>query len=776
MPLSNKLTPRPAMRPVALAAVLVLATQAHAQTPPAAADAAAAAGDGLKLDTIVITGSTVLRSKMKQSVSVSTVGLDQVGNLVASSATEVLRAVPGLRAESTGGEGNANLGVRGLPMSDGGGRYVQLQEDGLPILLFGDISFATADQFLRADNNLDSIDVLRGGSAATLSTNSPGAIVNFISRNGKTPGGSIGMSVGLDHRQQRVDYGVGTALGNKTWLHVGGFYRIGEGVRPTNVTAENGGQVKLSLLKEFDTGYVRFTFKQLDDKTPTYLPVPVRLNGNTIEQIPGVDPRTAFFINSNFAQDPVIDRNGNAVITSPADGLSVQVRSFGVEGQFKLGEGWSLTNRFRKSDIGGRFIGVFPAGSAPTDPANGANQYTGTTPAFSAHIFNTSLDDMGNVFNDLRLQKEIVLGAGSRLALTGGLFSGTQKIAQTWYWNRYNISLRGEGAVLLDNAGAQTNLPVAPGTLTWGGCCVRSFAYDITAVAPYAAASWELGALIVDASLRYDKQRGSGYYMEDVGTTGVWDRAVATRVNYSTDGSSYSLGANYEISKDMAAFGRASRGISWKSPDRVLGANNVARGIEEYQGNEVTQFEGGVKLRRGALSAFVTAFFAKTKEGAGFEVTTQTYKDNSYDSKGVEAELAWRSGSLRVQGGATFTKAEITSGANTGKTPRRQADLVYQVTPSYSLGALEFGGALVGTTKSYAQDDNQVVLPAYYVVNAFANYEFAPNTTFSLGVNNLFDKVGYTEAEGQGNLTNNALYIARSINGRSVRASLKYTF
>jgi outer membrane receptor protein involved in Fe transport len=798
-----------APRPVALAAALSIAALAQAQTPapaaapapaptttaqapapapalapaPAPAPAAAAAPapaadaqDSLQLNRVVVTGSTVLRPKMKQSVSVSNVDLEQIGNLVASSATEVLRAVPGIRAESTGGEGNANLGVRGLPMSDGGGRYVQLQEDGLPVLLFGDISFATADQFLRADNNLESIDVLRGGSAATLSTNSPGAIVNFLSRTGKNPGGSVGMSVGLDHRQQRIDYGMGTALGNKTWLHVGGFYRIGEGVRPTNVTAENGGQLKLSLLKEFDNGHVRFTFKQLDDKTPTYLPVPVRLNGNKIEEIPGVDPRTAFFVNSNFAQDWVIDRNGNPLLTNPADGLAVQVRSYGVEASFKLGEGWSLTNRFRKSDISGRFLGVFPAGAAPTDPANGANQYTGTTPAFSAHIFNTSLDDMGNVFNDLRLQKEIGLSANSKLALTGGLFSGTQKIAQTWYWNRYNIALRGEGAFLVDNAGAQTNLPAAPGTLTWGGCCVRVFDYDITAVAPYAAVSWEQGPLILDASLRYDKQRGTGFYMEDVGTTGVWDRAGATRVAYSTDGSSYSLGANYELSRDMAVFGRASRGISWKSPDRVLGNNNIARGLEDYQSNEVTQYEGGLKLRRGTLSAFITAFLAKTKEGAGFEVTTQTYKDNSYDSKGIEAEFAYRTGGLRLLGGATFTKAEVTSGANKGKTPRRQADLVYQLTPSYSLGTVEFGGALIGTTKSYAQDDNQVVLPAYFVVNAFVNFEFAPNATFSLGVNNLFDKVGYTEAEGQGNLTNNALYIARSINGRSARATLKYSF
>jgi outer membrane receptor protein involved in Fe transport len=766
-------------RPLALAVAAALGSIAHAQTAPAPAPAAAAAedkGDGLQLDRIVITGNTVLRSKFRQSVSTSTVELEQVNNSVAASAVEVLRAVPGLRAESTGGEGNANLGVRGLPMSDGGGRYVQLQEDGLPVLLFGDISFATADQFIRADYSLSNIEVLRGGSAATLSTNSPGAIVNFLSKDGKVPGGAVGMAVGLDHRQQRIDYQFGTALGNKTWLSAGGFYRIGEGTRNTNVTAENGGQIRVSLTKEFDAGSVRVTFKNLNDKTPTYLPVPVRLVGNSIQTIPGIDPRTAFFINSNFPQDTVIDRSGNPLTTKPADGLAVRVSSLGVEAAFNLGEGWNLSNRFRKSRIDGRFIGVFPAGSAATDAGNGANRYTGATPVFSAHIFNTALDDMGNMFNDLRLQKELALGAGSKLSLTGGLFSGSQKVAQTWYWNRYNIGLKGDGAALYDNAGNVSTVPVAPATQTWGGCCVRNFEYDITAFAPYAAVSYEAGPLTVDGSVRNDRQRGTGFYMEDLNNTGVWDRAGATRVNYTTRGTSYSLGGNYELSKGMAVFARASRGISWKSPDRVLGNNNVARGSEKYQPNEVDQFEGGLKFRQPGLSAFVTAFLAKTREAAGFELTSQTYKDNAYESKGIEAEFAWRLGAFRLAGGATFTDAEITNGANKGKTPRRQADLVYQLSPSYAVGPVELGGALIGTTKSYAQDDNQVVLPAYFVVNAFVNVEFAPGATLSLGVNNLFNKLGYTEAEGQGNLVANPLYVARAVNGRSVKATLKYSF
>ena len=768
-----------ALRPLALALSLAVLSMGSvlAQSAPAAAAAAADANaqDSLQLDRVVITGSTVMRSKLKQSVSVSSLDGEQVQKAVANSATELLRAIPGLRAESTGGEGNANLGVRGLPMSDGGGRYVQVQEDGLPILLFGDISFSTADQFVRADYGLDTIDVLRGGSAATLSTNASGAIVNFIGKTGKDGGGAVGLSFGLGHKQQRMDFAYGGSLGNKTYFHIAGFQRTGEGVRNTNVTAEHGGQVRLSLTKEFDGGYLRATYKHLADSTPTYLPVPVRLNGNKIEEIPGVDPRTAYFIGSNFAQDVVTDRNGNRLATRPADGLNVAVDSFGVEAQVNLGAGWSATNRFRQSSISGRFLGVFPAGAAASDVANGSNRYTGTASVFSAHIFNTALDDMGNVFNDLRLQKSLELSPGSKLSLTGGLFTGQQRIAQTWYWNRYNVGLNGSNPALYTNAGVVSNLPVADGTQTWGGCCVRNFSYNISATAPYAALSFESGPLTIDGSVRRDQQKGTGHYMEDVGTTGVWDYAGATRVNYTTSANSYSLGANYELSRNMAVFARASRGASWKSPDRVLGDSRVATGLDPYPVNKVDQLEGGLKMRQGGLSAFVTAFYAKTAEGAGFELTTQTVKKNDYDSKGVEAELAWRSGGLRVAGGATFTKASITSGANKGNKPRRQADLIFQVQPSYTIGNLEIGGAVVGTTKSYAQDDNQVVLPAYAVVNAFVNYQFG-NATVQLGANNLFNQIGYTEAEGQGNLSNNPLYVARSINGRSAKVTLKYNF
>jgi len=219
------------LTPVALAATALLmpAQAALAQ------DAAATAKDApMSLDRVVVTGTATGGSKMKQSVSISTMEADQIGNSGAASAAEILRSIPGVHSENSGGEGNANVTVRGVPISAGGSRYVQFQEDGLPVLLFGDISFGTPDQFLRADYNLDHLEVIRGGSASTLASNAPGGVVNFISKTGADAGGAVGVTLGLaGGSQRRLDFDYGGKLGAKTSFHIGGFNRVGEGPTST---------------------------------------------------------------------------------------------------------------------------------------------------------------------------------------------------------------------------------------------------------------------------------------------------------------------------------------------------------------------------------------------------------------------------------------------------------------------------------------------------------------------------------------------------------------
>jgi outer membrane receptor protein involved in Fe transport len=83
----------------------------------------------------------------------------------------------------------------------------------------------------------------------------------------------------------------------------------------------------------------------------------------------------------------------------------------------------------------------------------------------------------------------------------------------------------------------------------------------------------------------------------------------------------------------------------------------------------------------------------------------------------------------------------------------------------------------VGTTKSFAQDNNALIMPGYVYVNPFVSYEIANGLTASINVNNVFNTIGITEVE-EGSITPNVDNIvrARSINGRTTALTFVYRF
>jgi outer membrane receptor protein involved in Fe transport len=745
-------------------AVLHMGSAAAQDTPPA---------DGLNMERVVVTGTSGASSKMKTSVSISTIEGDAIKNAAPMSAAEVLRSVPGVRSESSGGEGNANITVRGVPISAGGARYVQIQEDGLPVLQSGDFNFITPDSYVKIDGTLDHLEVVRGGSASTLATNAPGGIINFITKTGEEKGGRIAISRGLGYDETRYDFDYGAPLSDKTRFFIGGNYRTGEGVRNTGMSTEDGGQIRGNITHDLDNGFIRLSFKHLDDKSPTALPVPVQVVNQQIREIPGIDPRTVSFYSPYWVRDVVLSKNNTPVSTNVNDGLRVKSDSLGLEGSFDLGGGWSLSDKFRTSSNSGRFAGVF-AGSNGTVGnyvfATGPNKgkaYNGR--AFSAVVFNTSIDDAGNTLNDTKLAKTFKLADGSKLTTTAGLYLSTQQLALTWNFNEYLMQATGDKPALLQTASATPGL-VGP---AFGGCCSRAVDMEYKLTSPYLNVGYEAGPLNLDASIRQDRQQASGTANIATSSGGVlrYDPATEQLVDYKLNHNSYSVGGNYSITKNLAAFARVSDGVAFNA-DRILFGTPLD-GSAPININTVKQIEGGVKWRSGGVSTFVTLFQAKTDE-SNFEATTQRSTSNKYDAKGVELEGAYNNGGFRVTGGMTYTDAKITGTAaadvaNIGKTPRRQAKYIYQIAPTYSFGNATVGASLIGTGNSWGDDAHTIVLPAYEVVNAFVNYSLTEKATLSLSVNNLFNKIGYTEVEGDG-------HAARSISGRAAKVSLSYAF
>jgi len=752
-----------------------------ASAPTADAGKLASSGDALELDAIVVTGTTEGVSKMNSSVSISTMDADQIQDLQPTSATDILRSIPGIHAEASSGSSNANVTVRGIPLSAGGSRYMLFEEDGLPILQIGDLNFLTPDSYIRTDSVTERVEAVRGGSGSTLATNAPGGIINFISKTGDTEETNIGLTEGVNFKETRYDFGKGGAIGPKTHYYIGGFYREGNGSRDGGVDIEHGGQIRANVTQTLENGYIRVSLKELDDRTPTNLPVPVRTVGGNIQPLAGIDPRTASFYSPYLLPDAALNSNNTSTVSNVNDGFSAKSSAIGAEASLNLGRGWKLEERFRYASNSGHFLGVYnggssagaageapaPAGTTYLTGPNAGKAYTGN--AFTAVVFNTNINDASLTANDLQLARHFSLGGQDNMAATAGLYTSSQRVGMTWNFNQYLLEANGNKPAVLSSS--------INGTSAFGGCCQRVIDATYQMASPYLNVTGGFGALNVDAGVRRDAQTASGYYSAPSFASGapVYSPSLTVTpagannpsgaIDYSVAHTSYSLGGNYRIAQPLSLFARYSDGVSFNGDRQAWGAGPVDGGPVPI--NEVKQLEGGVKLHAGDASLFLTLFQARISE-SNYDLTTQITTANHYLSNGAEVEAGYVVGNVRLNGGVTLTNAKITSAlkpATIGTTPDRQAHAVYQGAVTYDLGTARAGVNFAGTS---ASSNSGNTLPGYVIVNAFVRYPVVPSTVLTVGVNNLFNQLAYTESDGAGN--------ARALDGRTIKAGIAYSF
>ncbi len=771
--------------------------------------------DMLGLSAVVVTGVVNPVSKIESSVSISTLNMSDVEKATPRTTAEIFKTIPGVRSESSGGDGNTNITVRGVPISAGGSKYLQLQENGLPVLQFGDIAFATSDIFLRADYNVARIEAIRGGSASTMASNSPAGIINLISKTGAVAGGSVGITTGLDYMSSRTDFEYGSPFGEAMSFHMGGFFRQGDGPRTAGYTGNFGGQFKMNVTKLFDGGYARVYFKYLNDRAIAYMPMPMKVTGSngspSWTSIKGFDAVKGTMHSPYLLENTGLDGSGTRRRVDISDGMHPLSTSLGIEFLRELGDGWRLENRGRLSFNSGRFESPFPAevasGSSIAESIAGAGatlKYSDGTPfgsgnagnglALRIHMFDTELNNFNIMSNDLKVSKQ--LGAAN---VTAGYYLSRQTISMSWLWTSFVTDVNGDGAKTLDVYAADgTNYSqnglYAYGVPAWGNCCQRNYDTKYVTQAPYISADVKLNeSLNMDASIRFDNGfvRGSfagpvqdsidvnqdGVISPNEQSVSVIDNANRTPVDYDYNYVSYSFGANFKLNEDQAVFGRYSRGGSAKA-DRLLFAGLPYTGGTTLNAKDmIDQAELGYKQLFTNGGLFVTGFMANTSEEGGFEATTQKIIKNDYQAYGVEIEGAYQMEDIGLRGGLTYTNAEITSGVNKGNTPRRQAALMYSISPSYSIGRHSLGLSFIGQTKAYTQDGNQLVLPAYMYVNAFVQFSITDNFYASLNGNNLLNSIGVTEAEEGSIVDNQVNYVrGRSIAGRSLSLSVGYSF
>ncbi|MFY7970824.1 MAG: TonB-dependent receptor domain-containing protein [Flavobacteriales bacterium] len=776
------------------------------------------------LNEVVVTGLINPKSALESSISISTISARQAEEAAPRSTAEILRSIPGIRSEASAGDGNTNITVRGVPIATGGSKFLQLHEDGLPVLQFGDIAFATADMFTRMDYNVDRVEALRGGSASTLASNSPAGVVNFISKTGSKQGGSLGNSFGLDYKSFRTDFEYGAPIANNWTFHMGGFFRQGDGPRDTHMTSNYGGQFKANATRYFDKGYGRVYFKYLNDRTPAYMPMPMTVSGTNADptwgSVAGYDAVHGALQSPYLMNLIGTGPDGQLRRSSVADGINTMSSAIGSEFAFDLGQGWNVINRSRMAWNKGSFTAPFPAEVGNQDALATAIAGAGYVATYAAsgdtlptnangngllmrmHMFDTQLNNFNNFTNDFNVSKTI-----GKAKINVGMYKAFQNISMSWVWNSYLVDVNDQGSQLVNLTNADTsytdNGVLAYGVPAWGNCCHRNYdtRYDITA--PYAGVEVELtDALTVDGSVRFDMGDVNGSYAGGNGQTKPMDvdgdgeislveENVATinnndfkPVSYDYNYTSYSLGVNYRLNENMAVFARHSTG-GRANADRLLftpyiqADGSAASGLSA---DMVTQSELGYKLRNNKYALNATAFMSNVEE-QNYEATTQNSVNRVYQAIGLELDGQVMLENFVFRGGLTYTQAEIKedvlSPTLVGNTPRRQSPVIYQFMPSYKMGRHSIGVSLIGTGKSYAQDNNELVMPGYAYLNAFVSFGITEKMYLNINGNNLMNTIGVTESE-EGSILDNAatatVVRARSIAGRSISATLRFDF
>lgn len=131
---------RPRFRPQLVAfAVAALCAAAQAQE---AAKPAPQSPEVKELEAVVVTGTARREGvrKLEAGFSITTATEEQIKQAAPTSTADILKTVPGVFVETSGGQAGANIRVRGFP-TPGDGPYSTFQLNGAPLYHLPTLSF-----------------------------------------------------------------------------------------------------------------------------------------------------------------------------------------------------------------------------------------------------------------------------------------------------------------------------------------------------------------------------------------------------------------------------------------------------------------------------------------------------------------------------------------------------------------------------------------------------------------------------------------------------------
>ena len=210
-------------------------------------------------------------NKKDVSYSVSTLSLKEIELVAPKSTADLLKTIPGVWVESSGGVAGANIDVRGLP-GGGDAPFVTFTVNGAPLYGTESLSFFEQSSIFRIDETIKGVEGLRGGPGAVFGKGEPGLTVNFnLKRGHEETEGRVKYSTS-DYDLQRFDFVLSGQLAEDTYYMIGGYVRQSPGIRDAQFTSEEGQQFTINLTREFENGEISVYTRVTDDHGQWYLP------------------------------------------------------------------------------------------------------------------------------------------------------------------------------------------------------------------------------------------------------------------------------------------------------------------------------------------------------------------------------------------------------------------------------------------------------------------------------------------------------------------------
>jgi iron complex outermembrane receptor protein len=712
------------------------------------------------LEEVVVTGSadgSEVR-KLDASYAITNVTAEDIVKFSPKSTADLLKTIPGVWAESSGGVSGANIFVRGMP-GGGDAPYYTLQIEGAPVYPAPTLSFLENTTLFRIDETVERVEGLRGGPQSVQDNGQPGLTTNFLLKRGQEETEGLVKYSTSDYDLQRFDARMSGKLTDGLYYMIGGYVSSSPGIRDAGYQAEKGHQFTIKLTKELENGELSVYHRATDDHGTWYLPGALN--------VPGVD--------NTYIQNGTLNRkqtimlsNGDSRNVDMADGRGWDGTVSGINFDLEINDQWSLSNALNYTSGDADTVGFVSNGGAVTVESLLGGDTTGAVTGRSI-----SGDEYTQQWGLWEVRKNIesmtnnlsLTGSYDKVDATVGLYAATTSVDEFWALGNHQY-------YVVENGGEMITGAECPNSCGWN--------YDIDAAgdakdrALYGTVTFRAtDSLSFDVGVRNANHEVN--YSVDEGLAG----SISKVVDYDESQTSYTVGANLALDENSGVFFRASHGYRLPFFDDFRD-NYGAYSDGDDLTQKVAQYELGYKFSGKNISAYVTGFVTEV-EDAAVSLPGTPAVDSVQEAKGLELDIRYvASNGFQVLLNGTIQDTEITEGSDAGiigNESQRQPGYQLRISPSYDFSmSNSWSGTVYGSLSlvddRWSDNGNTVELPGYEKVDLGLIVNASDNLTLQLMLDNLTDEEGLTEGDPRNPTAPNGRYIMP----RNIKFSVGYNF